>query len=539
MQVSSIASPRSETEDADYANLIDHTRSVRGGPPFTTDAADLYAVFLDALPPARRQHYECRTCRHFVDRFGGLVTIGADGIASSLLWSEKLPGFFADAVRALRKAVDRARVNGVFLSSDVDWGLPVNKSPKSPDGLWRHMAILPSAEMVHRPGPLLTSAQVAAEKGQDYGTLSRGLTEFPVELVRQAHTLLTTGALYRSEKCVTVAKWLLDLHEAREAATHKAARENLVWRAVATAPPGFPHVRSTMIATLLEDLAAGKDFADIKRSFDAKMSPIQYQRPQAAPTDGQLAAAESVVAKLGASGALARRFATLEDVLPHALWTPKAPKEVPASDSVFGHLKGKSAAAPGTVDVPAQPMTWEKFARTVLPTADKLELLVPQGHGPFFAFVTTTNPGAPPILQWDSEGARNPVSWYLYNGGSLAGVWNLVPGAYVDVASITPQPSEWNGSMVHQGAGAFFILKGARDMLPARAGIGLFPEILRSEFHGIRAAIEAYSRSKTLDGAEAASACGIAVQKSGNAWGVVVRVATGSVRVSYRIDRWE
>lgn len=540
MQVSSISSPRDD-EDIGYSRLVARTRGAVGSPLFTTDATGLYDAFLAALPHDRRQHYECRTCRRFVDHFGGLVAIDEHGMLHSPFWDDwKIPPFFYDAVCAMSGRLEKARVTGVFLSSERVWGLPENASPKSPSGEWHHMHVLPTEDMIHRPGRLLTSEQVMAEKVQDHGTLSRGLAEFPLERVRQAHTLLTSGALYRSEKCIGVAKWLLDLHELRAGTKHKGERDAFVWRAVALAPPGFCHVRSTMIGTLLEDLEAGKPFEAIKRSFDAKMSPIQYQRPQAAPSDGQLAAAEKIIEKLASAGALARRFATLEDVMPHAIWAPPPIAKPTGSklDGVFGHLKAKGLG-PEAIDVSlAQAITWDKFQRTVLPTAQAIEFLTPHAHASFFAFVTAADPAAPPILQWDHEERRNPVSWYLYNGGSLASAWGLPVGAYCDVAAITKQPSGWNGAMEHQGDGAYFILRGARDMHPSRAGIGLFPEILKTEYRAMRATIEAHSRSQKLSGEDAASACGVALQKSSTI-AMVFRVTSGGARVNYRIDRWD
>jgi hypothetical protein len=531
MQTSTTAyGPR---EDDDYAAMLRHLHAAATTqhPLFTTDAAGLCDAFLDALPADRRQHYVCRTCRHFVERFGGLVTIDEAGTATSPLWDGwALPPFFSDAVRACSRIVARARVTGVFLTSDATLGNPQNASPKCPGGIWRHMHT--TAHTMKR-NALLSADQVAAEKREDYGTLCRGLAEFPIEMVRQAHTLLTTGGLYRSEKCIGTAKWLLDLHEGREATKHARAREHLTWRAVALAPPGFCHVRSTMIGTLLEDLAVGKAFEEIKRSFDGKMHPLQYQRPQAAPTDGQLAAAEKVVEKLASSGALIRRFATLEDIADDAVWMPKAPVIERPGGGVFGHLKSGRGDSP--IDVPAQVITWEKFWRTVLPEAERVECRVPS-HGNFFAFVTASNLDAPPILQWDSEGSRNPVSWYIYHGGSPATSWGLQAGAFVPVVALTTQPSSWGGGSEHQGQGVYIVIEGARDS--RKSGLALFPEILKSEYHGIRAAMEAYSRSREIETVDTPT-CGLALQKSGGPWDGVLRVTSKGARVIYKLDRWD
>jgi hypothetical protein len=530
--------PSNTNEDRDYGLLLEHLhRAVRVGPLFTTDAAGLYDTLLGELPSWRRRHYECRACRKFVDTYGGLVTIGDDGLTGPVFWSVGAPeimgGFFGPAVDRLYRAVQRAHVTGVFLTDAEVIGLPTNRSDKSPTGAWHHMHA-DACCVQCKPGPLKTCDQVAAEKREDYATLQRALAEYPLGVVAQVRQLLQGEALYRSEKLLGVAKWLHELQEARNGVKH-SIRENLVWRAVATAPAGFCHVRNTVVGTLLDDLVAGKSFAEVKRAFDSKMAPLKYQRPQAAPTNGQLAAAESTIAKLRSAGALERRFATLDDIADDAVWMPRAAKAVAPTGEVFGHLR-TDRRSPSTLDVPAQVITWDKFWRTVLPSAEKVECLV-AGIGNFFAFVTAVDPAAPPILQWDRDEARNPVSWYVYPGGSYAANWGLAPG-WVDVVAITTQPSSWGGGAEHQGNGAYFVLAGARDRV--KSGLGLFPEILRADYHGIRASIEAYSRSRELAGAEALGiAAGLACQKSSPNWSCTVRVTTGGTRVSYRLDRWD
>ena len=542
----------SPNEDAEYQGLLRRLKrpflATEDRPLFATDAEGLFDVFLTELPADRRAHYVCRSCRSFVEHFGGLVTIDGDGgHALSPFWEGwHPPSFFDASVRAMGRVVARAKVTGVFLSETPILGLPANESPKAERGWWHHMhAILPDA-MIRKPHPTLSVSQEMAERRAEYGMLSHGLADFPIDVVRQAHVLLTTGQLYRSEKCIGVAKWLLDLHEVREATKNRVAHENLTWRAVASAPPGFCHVRSTMIGTLLEDIRDGRSFDAIKRAFDSKMAPIQYQRPQAPPTDGQLAAAEKTVAKLASAGALARRFARLEEVLPFALWTPKPVEEHLRSDhrtssrgSVFGHLKTKTPTAP-PVTPPAQAMTWAKFQKEILPTAERIEYQTKASVAAFFAFVTAVDPSAPPILQWDREDARNPVNHYLYTTGSYSEDWGLANGVWVEVTAITPQASSWTSSATQHGEGVYVLLRGARDQKRV-AGLSLFPENMRSEYHGIRAAIEAFSRAGALEGWEASNACGVALQKGAGPswWNQTFRVTSRGSTLTYKLDRWD
>jgi hypothetical protein len=375
----------------------------------------------------------------------------------------------------------------------------------------------------------LTAGQVMAEKREDFKNVRRALGEFTAPMVEQALGLLKAEALYRSEKVLGQAQWLADIHAAMESAP-KDRRDALLWRFVGSAPAGFCHPRSSMIGTLLGDIAAGMSFDVAAKRFAEKMHPLRYQRPQAAPSAGAIEAAEKLVAKLGIEPSLQRRFARLDELV--TVWKPAPAEPVETKGGVFGHLKAKGDATAASLMAPTQTITWTKFAATVLGDARSIEVHVPS-RGPFVAMVTAVHADAPPILQWDLPERRNPVSWYLYTGGSSAPSWGLSPNAWAKVNAITLKPSLWHGGFDHQGDGAVLIIDGAKDSRTEQ-GNGLFPEILKSELHGVRSTIEAFARAATLHGREEASANGLM------AVGATVRVTSKrGIVMTYRIDRWD
>lgn len=526
-----VAPPQGEDAYQQFLAGIQARYLTLDGPLFTTDAADLFAVFLAALPVAERQYYTCNCCRQFLERFAGLVQINPDGRTAPAFWDVARVGpEFEPVVAALYRAVSRAKVTGVFLSSDKAWGTPKT-------GEWRHMAVIPEAGRIFRHG-VKNAGQIMAEKLEEYGMLQRGLAELPAEAVAQAATLLQNGSLYRSEKCIGVAKWLEELHAARASVKGTTMRENLVWLAVAKAPAGFCHVRSGMIGTLLEDIVAGMAFDTIKRRFDEKMSPTQYMRPTAAPSAGNIAQAEKIVAELRSAGALDRRYARLDEV--QAVWTPVPKAEEKPAGGVFGHLKPKEST-PVSVAVNATPvtMTWEKFQRTILGDAVAIEVMTPHRNGPFYPFVTATDLESLPLLQWDHPEKRNPVSWYTQTNGTPAGHWTLPTAAYVPVSAVCLWPHMWDGSgqFSRHGDGVGFVLADAK--IPAsERGQGFFPEFLRSEYHAVRATMEAHAKSAPPTGHDQ----GVVVYgcRKGSAWDCVLRVTgKNGVKSIYRLDRWD
>jgi hypothetical protein len=114
-------------------------------PLFTTDADGLFGAYLLALPAEARQHHTCTACRRFMETFGGLVTIRPDGSTMPAIWdAASAPAYYRDAIAAVEALIRRAKVTGVFLSTEKVWGKPVT-------GPWTHFAVTPPPGHVFRP----------------------------------------------------------------------------------------------------------------------------------------------------------------------------------------------------------------------------------------------------------------------------------------------------------------------------------------------------------------------------------------------------
>ena len=535
----------------DFERLIAARIARMQGLVFSTEAGyiNLAEWFLQWLPASRRQHYNCNACKRFINRYGGLVAIDDTGMQHSLLFSaDGVPSFFRDAAYRIESLARTSRVTGVFLWDEPVWGTPSA-------GDWSHLSGIPRPELRHNK-PLQTPGQAMAEKRQDFSLLMQALHDHPLAAAEQALRLLDAdGALAGNEKAVGVARWFADLHRRLESVRLVKTRrpyENLVWLAVAAAPPGWCHVNSTMIGTLLEDIKAGMPFERLRQRWNEKMHPLRYQRPTAPPKDGTIARAEKIVAELESAGALQRRFARLDEAIGLTagrtlIWRPRRDDAFLRDDAstappvgVFGHLRSSpSRSTVPDVHLPTQTMTLEKFRRTVLPGASSLEVRTPNGNGPFCALVAATHPDAPPILQWDGLAghARNPVSWYVYVGGSPAWRWSLEAGAWCKVNAVLPCPAHWQepARFTHHAESVLFVLDGCRERTAPRGG-SFFPSMLRSEYHEIRSVMEAYAKRAEICGVASGDANGIVLQQGGACWPLEVRV---DAFATYRLDRWD
>lgn len=496
---------------SDFENLIrERVAAVGKTPVFTTAICKgtLWNLFLEGIDPAHRQYYNCHCCRHFIERFGGLVYITEEGETTPVLWNPSgVNSFFKKSVQLLFGYVSHSNVNGVFYHNELVWGTPATKE-------WTHL---------HGPcrGVFKADASVKmSEKLEEFKMLKNGLAYYDKEVIDTAVQLLNSDALYRSEKAAQFATWLqsIDRHN-----------NNLIWKSVATAPTGYCHVRTSVLHTLLDDLLAKMEFPDIAKRWADKMDPLQYRRPTALPKMGAIVQAEKLFQEMNCASALKRRFATLDDVLEFE-WKPTPSK---STAGLFGHLKDEIKPPKHSLKLPETFITWEKFKRTVLSIAESIQIHVPY-KGNFYGLLTAVDPDAKPILQWDGlEGfPRNPVSWFVYAGESTADVWSLKTG-WADVTAIFKTPCHWQKDSQNFNDQICFTISGCVNTY-STVGSCLFPEILKSEFHSVRSVIERHSKLSSVDRVDGESANGLMLHNSSP---VSLKVKTKIGESRYKIDR--
>ena len=125
--------------DQDYQQfeqlIADRVASLKG-PLFTTDASGLFDAWLAGIPgeswfmetvhgeptgvkahSGPRQHYNCRHCMRFIERYGGLVNIQDDGrITNPVFWelAKVGPEFFQQSIRNIDPILTKAKVTGAL-----------------------------------------------------------------------------------------------------------------------------------------------------------------------------------------------------------------------------------------------------------------------------------------------------------------------------------------------------------------------------------------------------------------------------------------
>lgn len=506
--------------------------ATRGKPLFRVDIDNMFDVYLNGFHPSRRQYHNCNTCRQFINRFGGLVVMEGHNFKSAI-WPDLAftPTEYHEPILGMIKAMAGAKIEGVFFTPSLELGTAhtMGLSGFVPQYDWHHFAVkLADNHSAHHTRRDLTAGQVSAVKAENFKTVKRALAEWKAEHVEQAVSLLKTGAIPRSEVVLGAAEWLLRLYQERSTTRDRRKLENIMWSFVAQAPDGFCHPRASMLGTLLDDVKAGRDFSAIKRAYADKVRSDKYQRPTAAPTSGSIKQAEELFQKMELAPALRRRFARIEEI--QKLWAPT--QLIEDKVGIFGGLLAKGQTQAESLHVSTIDITWEKFRRTVLPEAKSMKCLVPQ-HGGFCAVLTAADETAPRLFQYD-----NPFSIYLWVNGSPAAQWGLRFGTWADVSGLSLRPEHWgeDGRFKHLPQGAVFYLEKARES--RSSGLALFPSLLRSELHGVRSVIEAYSTKGQLEGMAEGTACGLSFGPAGQP--IMVRVQNRlNNTITYKIDRWD
>lgn len=557
--------PNTQTldNDNDYALFVEHLKKTlltnqktwgnalfrsepkakRPGFLYEEMPVDFGQIFLASFSDDRRQHYTCRCCTDFVNKYANIAFIDAEGKVRSAIWDavtfDESNSFFS-LVSMMQSIVESGKVTGSFKTEFRVLGQPLS-------GGWNHMYVELPDNMLARM-PHKTPYQQAAIVRADFEMLSDRLsqTRYSLAVLTKLKTILDADVLQNQNVIKGPAMFLFNLAAARDASKNQRVRDNLVWRAAATSSAGLMH--SDACDNVLELLSTGADFDAIKKRFGKITSAVTYRQAQTAPAEGAVDAAEKFFTENGLTESLRRRLAVPADV-PEAviIWKPTIEEKDEAPKSTFGHLK--TSAAPKPVDTPLNlprvNMSWNKFLEEILPKALNLEIKIPQVE--FFAGIATAAVAESPCLFFYDHQA----SPYAKMGRDQfsdkplpvpAANWNLVPGTYRQVGMILPMPHHWTGqNHPHMKEQILFSIPGAYDTASVdhgQPGNALFPQLLKSEYHPYSSVVMAYANTAPFEGPTKDQICGLSLTR-GQQEQRLLRVTTESGQREILIDRWE
>lgn len=496
----------------------------------------LHKIFLDNLPNYARQHYTCNACMAFINKIGNIVTIDDNGKLSSICWDIPLEeaGMFAPAFNELRKAVESGTVRNVFSfdersnilnkeGDNITLGIPTT-------GDWDHFFGILDMENICVPETLISEAQF-----RDKVEISRiNLNRWNTPTIKKAIAYAESEELYNRDKVKNQCEKLLSLIEKYRVSTNHNARLKLYFENSDL----LYHIGGSSIGTLLDDFENEvlPDSECIDR-YNSKTDPVKYKRAKEAPSEAIIKQAEKILKELGAENSIKRRFALMDDI-PKFLWKPKKCEDGKETyrDGIFSNIKSKENEKDDydRVEINGGSITVSKLVKKILPEAQKIIVNInPIYRRDFCAYTTSVDKDSTPIIKYDKEDKRNPISQYMYNNPTIATQWNIFDHD-IECVGIVNFPEDIYNDEVSDIC-IMFILKDCYDT--RNDASALFVDNLIPELFSVRKVIEAYSNSTPLEVPEGQKVCGVIA--SGNNINIGIKVYTEYAITNYRIDRME
>ena len=469
-----------------YNDLLEaRVMSVIGAQPIfdITGKADIHReylseVFLGSIPAQQRQFHNCRQCLNFVKKFAGAVYwTGARW--QSLLW-EGIGQPHKDYARVddhMRYAVNLI-IGGIYSNTQLSLLELPEKIGHGHTGQFSHFHMhIP--RIGQQTAEDVVNAREAYIRMENCGYLS-------TRLLARAEEVAQLAGLYRAD----TIKAQLTFLKAYAAAPHGQRHVMSV-----KAEESLTHPKTTMVGTLLDDILAGKSAPEIKRAFDAKMSPMAYQRATAAVAAQQMQKVEKAFSVGDYAGSLKRRTLELYNI-PEAerIFTfAHAPKQEHKS-SLFAHVpvKGKVQGKPV---MRTGPVSWAVFVRDVLPTAKELHYLVPKAVRLANLTVSSSASGHSPLLKWDTDKRRNTAAWAFGTVDRDPAEWGLRPDEWTPVGTVFKYPPLWHGRKDYTWEGSVF-LRLSHSANQEKMHCGLFAESVKTELRDFKRTIELHASSR-------------------------------------------
>lgn len=459
---------------------------------------DLYKAYLDSFPTqALRQDHTCSCCKQFFRAYGNLVLVAPNGNTESLLFhsNDGIPMEYLDFVAHARAMLDNAKVDKVHYAASPTPILGQHKK-----GGFNHFSFhLPL--ILQFPDKYKSARQNTADTAEDVRLFTLSLYTWRDETLAKAAAMFQHDAdLSRTSWAEVISKFRQIREGLEEIGRDHILRHNYVVSQIVQNRKGLARIGQTVLGEFLTNLDNDVPDVHAKRMFLTMIDPKDYMRPKAAPAAQTLQNAEKIVAELGIADSLRRRSLRRDELDGHTIWDKAAPAAPAERGGVFGAVQTKDQKAPAkkpTID--GGRISMAALLDKIDDDVERIEIYISgAATKSFSSFVTEAVEGAKPILNWDHENNRNPVSTYTYTQPVQPFTWKVGAG-WNDVFAVTDKPQRW--AVVHEDEfDPHFVLVNGHDTIDS--GLPLFPQTLRPELHSVRSVIEAFCRTAKLEDRE-------------------------------------
>ena len=408
-----------------------YSAMAEAGELYVVDHRDeiLWQTYLQSFPKGtnpiykERTEHDCNTCRQFIKRLGGVVSI--QGGQRRSVWDVELEDHTYSAVaEALSRLVHALPIVSVFRSSEKQYGCRTTKYLEE-DKLvvWTHL----HGEVA----PAHRSKSVSQEVGRfesTAGVFARGLEELSLEALDEVIALVSSDstAIYRGVEYLESMRAFRALKQAYEE-RDEAGKEVFVWENLRDQAARF---KNSVIGTLIKDLSEGDSLEKAVKSFEKKVAPSNYKRPKKLISKGMIERAMKTIDEIGLRDSLERRHARISDVsVNDILFVDRSSRPLMRDalmETLMTQVKPRAVETKGAVEI-----SMEEFIERVVPQVESMEVKVEAKHTPRFMSITApAHPGEPRLFSW-----HNDFSWSYVGNLADSSIKQRVKAAGGDVSA--------------------------------------------------------------------------------------------------------
>lgn len=360
----------------------------------------LYEAYLAAFPEGtnpifrERTEHDCSCCRNFIKNIGNVVAIVDNRVVT--VWDTVNTGDeYTEVASKLATMLGLTSIKSLFRSSEKQYG--AESTVEVRDGTtkrWNHFH-----GQVANKHFTKDVGSVVGEYSTTVGVFKRGLNELQPEAFVTVIDLIQSNNLYKGADFIGSIT-AFQKAQAEYLMLDEVGKSLYVW---ANGGSSIARFRNTAIGTLLVDLSEGVDIENAVKSFEVKVAPTNYKRPNALITQKMVDDAMNTINEIGLESALERRFATISDVSVNDILF--------VDNAVRGKMKGgissilSDAVQPTTIyPDKAQEISIEEFLSTVVPKATSMSVQVKNAHQANFVSITAPiHSDVAQLFKWDNN----------------------------------------------------------------------------------------------------------------------------------------
>ncbi len=370
---------------------------------------ELWDTYLESFPEGsnpmfrERTEHNCQCCRQFIRACGNVVAIIDNKLIS--IWDINIDGVNQIVTNEMSKLVKSKEVIDKFIHYEKNLGTDFNHQLLDESTIkWDHFYYKLPIHFIKK-NDLIGDELSKSRSSKD--VFKRGLVEISISAIETVLELIEQNSIYRGKENKSVIKLFLKHKKEFDQIKLDSEKDNYVWSA-SIKIGGASRLRNSAIGTLLVDISEGKELDASVKSYEIKVDPTNYKRPNSIITKSMVDNAQKKIIELGIESSLYRRHANINDItINNILFADRSTKK---EMNVFDVMKKEAPVKVGKFNK-VEEVNISTFIEDILPKADTIEIQLHNKHiNNLMSLIAPVNQNVKPIFKWG-----NNFSW-AYNG---------------------------------------------------------------------------------------------------------------------------